>query len=299
MERKPSVRFLLAVLLAVLVSALSSAAAESANAYYVIGEQLELRPSPVPSAITSVVWKFNGNMLVEWAKDAIPLEYYKPFKTRATLDQTTGVLRINDTTQADSGRFTVEINNNVQTVEHDAVHILRVPQPEADLKPLVCGHSSPSCTLHCKGNTEGAGPVEFFFRFDDKEQKHLGNKLEIQNNEKAQAVKMLSCKMKNPVSEKESAAISNKLFKEKVDDDSGSGGVVGGVVGTLVLAIVAAAGIGYWKREPIRKWWDGVRGGGGAGQPPKGPQPPASKTEEDVPLNTNGTPSADPPADSV
>lgn len=298
MERKSSFWLLVAVLVAALLAALSSAADQNLKAYYVIGEPLELQPSPVSSNITSVVWKFKGDMLVEWAKDGIPLEYYEPFKERATLDQATGVLKINSMTEADSGRYTVEINNNVQSVEHDAVHILKVPQPEVQLKPLVCGHASVSCILYCKGNTEGAGPVEFFFKFDDKEQKQPENKTEIQNDEKMQAVKMFSCKMKNPVSEKESVAIKNTLFKEKVADDSGSGAVVGGVVGTI-LAVIALAAAGYWKRNSIRECYARRQGaGGGAGHPQNGPQqPPAAlNKDEEMPLNTNGNTSTDPSA---
>uniref|UniRef100_A0A3P9B1V5 Ig-like domain-containing protein n=1 Tax=Maylandia zebra TaxID=106582 RepID=A0A3P9B1V5_9CICH len=180
--------------------------AQTVEKYFRVGETLQLSPQPVSERIYSVVWKYGKYLLAEWVKDQIPLTYYSKFKGRTTVNTGTGVLEIRNMTAADNEVYTVEINNHVQS---RAVRIREVPQPEVTVRPPMCGSSLENCTLSCDGDVKEAEPVEYFWKIGDGEWEQSGKIMEIINSEETQCVKMFSCRMKNPVSERRSESITN------------------------------------------------------------------------------------------
>lgn len=226
---------------------------QAQNAEYVkVGDTLKLSPQP-SGAITSIVWKYDKNLLAEWVKDAIDLTYYSKFKGRTTLNTDTGVLEIRDMTAADNGVYSVEINNQVQSQVHKIVVIEDVPQPEVILQPLACNRPS-TCGLKCHGDITNAGPVTYSWKKDDGEWEEGQDRRELTSLE-MDSVKTFTCRMKNPVSEKESLLFKNQFYQETPEPEPPSsqvGAIVGGIIGAL-LVLAAAAGLAFWKREDLKQ----------------------------------------------
>ncbi|XP_039638953.1 T-lymphocyte surface antigen Ly-9-like [Perca fluviatilis] len=157
---------------------------------------LDVRPPP-PEPLYNILWIINGNLVAEWIKDQVtgsvlvPLTYYRPFNGRTTLDVTTGRLVINNMTKADMGLYSVEVNNKVQNERYNAVLMKEVPQPEV-VAPETCSPALDNCTLTCDADTTDAGPVTYSWKMGDGEWKESGKEMTI------------TCRIKNPVSEKES-----------------------------------------------------------------------------------------------
>ncbi|XP_042288470.1 uncharacterized protein LOC121911233 [Thunnus maccoyii] len=208
--------FLSAVLLLVV---LNSVLAE--NTFFEEGGSvtLLLRP-PFSGEITIIVWMHNDfNQVAKWMKD-VPSENHGTFKGRTTLNTTTGSLKIINMSRADSGEYSVMINNDFQDERYNATLIKAVPQPVALVKPPACAAASKQCTLTCYGNTGEAEPVTYSWKMGGEWM--VGEKdRNITNDETIQRVKMFSCRMKNPISEKESDPKPNPFFKEKVSASSG------------------------------------------------------------------------------
>ncbi|XP_076748086.1 uncharacterized protein LOC143421853 [Maylandia zebra] len=213
-------------LLAVLLLAATSFSQDQTVKYFKVGDTLQLSPQPVSEQIYSVVWKYGKNLLAEWVKDQIPLTYYSKFIGRTTLNTSTGVLEIRDMTAADTGVYSVEINNQVQSQVYKTVAVEAVPQPEVSVMPLLCNSTSESCTLSCDGDVSAAGPVEYFWKIGDGEWKQSGTNMEIINNEETQRVPTFSCRMKNRVSERETASVSRELRGLSCDGDADQNGPV-------------------------------------------------------------------------
>ncbi|XP_039889741.1 uncharacterized protein LOC120734814 [Simochromis diagramma] len=201
-------------LLAVLLLAASSfTQAQTVEKYFKVGDTVVLNPQQVSGPIYSIVWKYDKNLLAEWEKGLIDLTYYSKFKGRTTLNTDTGVLEIRDMTAADTGVYSVEINNQVQSRVHQAVRIKAAPRPVVSVRPLLCNSTSESCTLSCDGDVSAAGPVEYSWKIGDGEWKQSGTNMEIINNEETQRVTNFSCRMKNPVSARDSKPLPNPLFQ--------------------------------------------------------------------------------------
>uniref|UniRef100_A0A3Q4GIQ9 Ig-like domain-containing protein n=1 Tax=Neolamprologus brichardi TaxID=32507 RepID=A0A3Q4GIQ9_NEOBR len=206
----------LGALLLLLVANVSFTQAQTVEKYIRVGGTLQLSPQPVSERIYSVVWKYGKTLLAEWVKDQIPLTYYSKFKGRTTLNTNTGVLEIRNMTAADSGLYSVEINNQVQSRVHKIMAIEDVPQPEVEVKPLVCSSASKRCKVVCEGDVSKAGPVEYFWKKDEGEWATSGkNTVELINDEETQRVTTFSCRIKNQFSEKESEAFFNVFYRIK------------------------------------------------------------------------------------
>ncbi|KAL3971651.1 protein canopy 1/2 [Sarotherodon galilaeus] len=232
-----------------LLAATSFSQAQTVQRYFKVGGTLQLSPQPVSAEITSIVWKYDKNLLAEWVKDAIPLTYYSKFKGRTNLNTDTGVLEIRNMTAEDSGVYSVEINNQVQSQVYQAVEIEAVPQPEVNVTPLVCNSTSESCKLVCEGDVSKAGPVEYFWKKDDGEWEQSGiNTMDISNDEETQRVETFSCRIKNLFSDKESKPLHSPLFflfpsvpsLTTVSNDKGREAPVtlGAVISSLMVVVV-------------------------------------------------------------
>uniref|UniRef100_A0AAX7SD36 Ig-like domain-containing protein n=1 Tax=Astatotilapia calliptera TaxID=8154 RepID=A0AAX7SD36_ASTCA len=231
----------LGAVLVLLVANVSFCQAETVEEYFRVGGTLQLSPQPVGGAITSIVWKYGKNLLAEWETKQIPLTYYSKFNGRTTLNTDTGVLEIRDMTAADTGVYSVELNNQVQSRVYKTVAVEAVPQPEVSVMPLLCNSTSESCTLSCGGDVSAAGPVEYFWKIGDGEWKQSGTNMEIINNEETQRVPTFSCRMKNRVSERESKPLFNPLFQIKPADCGHWIIVLGAVMRSLAIVALFVA----------------------------------------------------------
>ncbi|XP_012715330.2 uncharacterized protein LOC105923962 [Fundulus heteroclitus] len=93
----------------VLVLLVLGVGAQSVTKYFENNGTLVLDPK-VSEPITGITWKHEGNIVAEWIKDRVPLEYLGDFRSRSEMDLTTGVLTIRGIKKAEGGEFTVEIN---------------------------------------------------------------------------------------------------------------------------------------------------------------------------------------------
>ncbi|XP_047198194.1 uncharacterized protein LOC118118658 isoform X2 [Hippoglossus stenolepis] len=226
-----------------------SALGQSKPLYFSVGDSLVLTPPKHGTAISGVVWTHNSNLVVEWVnKD---LEFFRSFKGRSSLDESTAQLTVNDTKQSDGGEYRVEINNVQQSQVYTVIVIKKVPKPSVVVPPS-CSPTSSKCTLTCQGDPAGTEPLTYSWRKDsggwEPEQQSMD--LLIIDDEKTRGVKQFLCRMKNPVSKEESDHLDNPMYQE----DTGSfspGGLVAGLF-FLILAGVLA-GLGVWKREAIKK----------------------------------------------
>uniref|UniRef100_A0A3P8T786 Ig-like domain-containing protein n=1 Tax=Amphiprion percula TaxID=161767 RepID=A0A3P8T786_AMPPE len=201
MEGRSAVWLLAALLL---LEALISAEAQNTLRYLEVGGKLVLRPEPVSGGITSITWKLKGGIVGEWNKETLPLEFSPAFQGRASMDTTTGVLEISNMMKNHSGLYTVEINDRVQEGGYDVEVIKQVPEPEAFMRPPTCTQSSESCFLSCDGDITEAGPVTFYFKKGGGGWEEGEQNIKIINDEDTRAVATFSCRMKNPVGEKDS-----------------------------------------------------------------------------------------------
>uniref|UniRef100_A0A3Q3JDQ1 Ig-like domain-containing protein n=1 Tax=Monopterus albus TaxID=43700 RepID=A0A3Q3JDQ1_MONAL len=178
--------------------------------YFKVGGSLELRPQQQQTAITSIVWKHNGDLVAEWVDKESPLTYWTVFRDRTTLDTTTGRLEIRNMSKDDAGNFIVEINNQVQSKSYPAKVAKDVPKPTV---LVTCNPAVEICLLSCDGDTTETGPVDYYWKFGDRGWKQREKDI-ITNKTEIQSAETFSCRMKNLVDEKESDPVKNPLFKE-------------------------------------------------------------------------------------
>ncbi|XP_047458604.1 uncharacterized protein LOC125018617 [Mugil cephalus] len=209
-----SAQFCLLVVLLFVAS--DSAEAQNTPSYFKLGGTLTLRP-PFSGTITSIVYKIKGNLVAEWAENGVHLTYYSSFKGHTTLNTETGELKISNLTKDDTGEFVVEINNVFPPIMFKYVEIKEVPDPSLRVQPLACDSSSSSCSLFCDGDIEESGPVTFSWKKGNGTWNESEQVMNITNDEETEKVKTFSCRMKNPVSEKESESEQNPFWRETLD----------------------------------------------------------------------------------
>lgn len=272
--RKRIVWALLAVLL---LTVLDFSSAENETAHFKVGGNLELRP-PSTGRISNILWKFNGDLIVEWVDEIVPLDYYGRFKGRTTLDTTTGVLVMKNLEAKDEGLYTVEINNKVLPKQFIGKAIEGVPKPQVWKQPLSCNSESASCTLRCeKGNGDiaKAEPITYEWKEDNGKWQEKGITITISQTDTG--IKTFTCKMKNPVSEEESDPVDNVFYKEPPPADLG---LAVGLPVCLLLLLAAAAAAGFFY---IKKRGSNAVNGHNHTSPSDG----NPGNTEDVPLKTN------------
>ncbi|KAL3050639.1 hypothetical protein OYC64_012626 [Pagothenia borchgrevinki] len=167
--------------------------------------------------ITIIQWKFKDSILAEWVKDVPPLTHNRE---NIFLDKDTGRLSMEKMTKAEEGVYSVEVNNNEQNETYKVVLIKDVPKPSIWVSPLTCSDESFKCNLACEGNTTGDGPVTYSWKTGAGEWNESRRDMTITKKEHGD-VETFTCKMKNPVSEKESDPLPNRLFREMPLESSG------------------------------------------------------------------------------
>uniref|UniRef100_A0A096ME90 Ig-like domain-containing protein n=1 Tax=Poecilia formosa TaxID=48698 RepID=A0A096ME90_POEFO len=208
---------------------------EVQDKYFEIGGTLTLNPMS-SGEITSITWKHKGNVVAEYIKDSVPLEYLSDLKGRTNVDLTTGVLTVKDMRKSDDGKFTVEINNRVLPVSFNAVGIKPLPEPAVVLKnPTTCYKNSDSCNLTCNGDVRDSGPVQYFWKLrEDGAWKESGQDWMLTKIQMSSVEKII-CKIQNPISEKESGPLHILVFPPLCSFISDVLGVLMRSVALLVL----------------------------------------------------------------
>lgn len=216
--------------------------------YFLIGKDLELRPpSGISKHITGVQWRHNDNIVAEWAEGDAKVDTYGDFTGRADLDTATGILLIRNMTIAEAGDYTIEINNNRLDVKYVVKSIKEVPEPNVWVKPKNEVGNLRECV--CDGNVEGAEPVTYWWNTGpDRSWVESGKKIVINNTETTRLIETYSCKIKNPVSEKESKPEKNPFYHKAANNSA-----LGALALIPILIIVLGGGLGYWKRAVIMK----------------------------------------------
>lgn len=183
--------------------------AATEEAYFGLGKSLELKP-PGTYTISSVEWRHNDDIAAEWTGPGAAEEYYRNFKGRAVLDKGTGVLKLSNMTEAEAGEYSVEINGKRLDVQFLVKSVGEIQKVDLWVKP-----KDGQRELDCSTNLTNVGPVTYSWdTFGNGSWFESGRKLVLQNNETTQAVKTFSCKIRNPVGEKESEQVDNPFYKE-------------------------------------------------------------------------------------
>lgn len=182
---------------------LSAAETQGSVTFKKVGDEVVLRPSSKPDVIKAILWKDGPNIAMDW--DGENIESYRHFKVRGSLDNSSGALTIKNLTREDSGLYTPHINHNAGKPIY-----LKVISPV--LKPYIsvsCDEGKKNCTLSCDGNTTGAEPVNYTWKFDST-QKGSSKELHL-TQENSENIKELICELQNPVSQESSVPIPNPL----------------------------------------------------------------------------------------
>lgn len=213
------------------------------------GGTLELNPNAFAN-INSITWKHKATQIITWERGA-QQKYDAKFEGRTALNTSTGTLEITKMGQADTGNYSVYVNNALEPEIYSVKVIKEVPQP-AVVMSSPCSTASKSCILLCDRKADEAvtvaeaEPVTYSWKEGDGAWEDGEKNRTITNDEKTQLVKTFSCRMKNPFSEKESDPVDN-AFNGNVKNPgahSGAGGSVpgGGFLLLLISAVVLGAG---------------------------------------------------------
>ncbi|KAK2856949.1 hypothetical protein Q5P01_005684 [Channa striata] len=238
---------------------LAAVAAQSEIVVYgKVGDKVVLKPSSVPGTITSIIWKDGPNIAMEW-DGATEVDSFRHFKERGHLNTSTGEMTITGLYINDSGVYKLEINHNEVTPHIRLKVLLPVPVPTVN---TICNNDNTSCSLTCDGNTEGAEPVTYTWKSDDKVVTNL-SKVHHITKEESSSVYKFSCELKNPFSEESSKPIPNPFRSEISQPEEKQSKAITGVVVFLgllapvvLLALVHRLKTGVWFYEKASMPWE-------------------------------------------
>ncbi|CAB1442717.1 unnamed protein product [Pleuronectes platessa] len=222
-----------------LLAALTSSALGQSPLYFEEGKPLVLTPPKHKDVITSVVWTHNTSLVVEWRNNE--LEFYRSFKGRTELDQSTAQLTVHNATQSDAGEYTVEINNRQQSQVYTAKVIKRVTKPKVVVRTLTCGPTSSKCNFTCQGESAGAQPLTYSWKKDSGEWEPEQQSMDLFfNDTKTKRVKQISCRMKNPISEEESDPLYNPMYNKGL---LSQGELAAVICSPIIVVVLAGLGL--------------------------------------------------------
>uniref|UniRef100_A0A667Z275 Ig-like domain-containing protein n=1 Tax=Myripristis murdjan TaxID=586833 RepID=A0A667Z275_9TELE len=203
---------------------------------------LTLDLSSVTGPITSIVWKHNRNLAMEW--DGKETDSFRNFKERGHLNNSTGVLTITGLTISDSGSYAAEINNRV-ILETELKVIAPVPKPTIS---VLCDTELTYCGLSCDGNTTDAEPVTYIWNKDEKKEEAGLLQLYQITKEEDSTYTQFSCTLQNKVSESTSEPVNNPLAPVK-SPDPGELKLKTGVIVfiSLVAVLLVSVFVHRWK----------------------------------------------------
>lgn len=199
-------------LLCVLQVAVSTASEN--RLYKKVGDEVVLKPDAAFTTITSIMWKDGPNIAIQW--DGEDIVYYRQFRERGKLNISSGELTITGLTRNDTGLYTPEINNKVYS-SVDLIVISPVPTPTLSES---CDKEKTTCTLTCNGDTAGAEPVAYNWKFDDS-LRTTSSKTYTITKENSLSIKEFSCELQNQVSKESSEMLPNPLISTPSDTEGG------------------------------------------------------------------------------
>lgn len=223
------------------------------SVYKKLGDEVVLKSDTTAGTITNIMWKHGENIAVQW--DGVEVDRYRQFRDRGDLNISTGDLTIKELTKNDSGLYTPEINNMINTATHLFI-ISPVQKPDVGIS---CDDET-SCILSCDGETTGAEPVSYSWMSDDKV---LGSS-KMQHISKATSLSVTEfrCKLSNPVSQELSAPLPNP-FIVTTDPPAGKLNISTGVtvfisllIAVLLLVAVHRCKAGMWFFQKSSMPWE-------------------------------------------
>ncbi|XP_035984413.1 uncharacterized protein LOC105923251 [Fundulus heteroclitus] len=172
--------------------------------YKKVGDSVVLNPGQVLDPISSVTWKQEPDLALEW--DGPSVICYRDFKDRCSLNKKDGSFTISNLTVEDSGIYTPQINNKVlKKLELQVIE--PVPKPTVSVK---CNNEKTRCNLTCEANVSpDVGTVTYRWRngemvlSNDKE-------LIITTEDKESS---FICELENIVSSSSSDGVDNPLSR--------------------------------------------------------------------------------------
>uniref|UniRef100_A0A1A8H703 Ig-like domain-containing protein n=1 Tax=Nothobranchius korthausae TaxID=1143690 RepID=A0A1A8H703_9TELE len=174
--------------------------------YKKLGDDVDLKPEvPLVGKISSITWKIGRDIAAQW--DGAELDYFVQFKVRGHLDNVTGVMTIRGLEKGDGNSYTAEVNHILVGEPIHLIVISEVPVPSVGEK---CSEKPRACTLTCEGNVTEAEPVTYTWRSDQKVELGVGERT-LTITEESSAIKVFTCEVKNPVSQKSSEPFTNPL----------------------------------------------------------------------------------------
>lgn len=271
-------------LLLLLPLAAAAIAARVKPLFVMVGDPIQLRPAhPESEKISKILWKNKDRLVAEWTSGSF--RAYGKFQGRTTLNNVTGLLEIRGGTAEDSGTYEAEVNGRILDQGFQVEVIRNVPKPTVLVQPLSCGPSSITCSLNCDGAIDGAGAVNYSWRFGDGEWRQSEKKMVI--TKETESSTTFSCRMKNYVGHQDSDPVKNPFLDT---ENGGAGGGTVAVVVLLTLVLVAILVVGFIFRDRIRVFLS-QRGFNTVSQSPadehisvgQGPAPAPAQTQTQTP----------------
>ncbi|CAK6975456.1 uncharacterized protein LOC128354439 isoform X1 [Scomber scombrus] len=156
---------------------------------------------------------------------------YRQFTDRGSLNTSTGAMTITGLTPGESGIYTAEINNRVNS-KTELLVISPVPKPSISVS---CDTEKTYCDFTCDGSITGAAPVTYRWTAGEKRWPST-KELKITKEDKEE---WFSCILENPVSSNSSEKVFNP-FIEREGDRTWIYILVPVVAGIVVICIIIA-----------------------------------------------------------
>ncbi|XP_070711830.1 uncharacterized protein [Pempheris klunzingeri] len=177
-----------------------TAASQDKVIYKAVGGKVVLTPDFPAHPITSVMWKHEADIAMEWYGGEV--DSYRHFKVRGMLNSSSGAMTITGLARNDSGSYTARINNQFTTTTQLEV-ISPVSKPSVS---IWCHAEKVYCLFTCEGNTTDAEPITYGWTAHDMRWL-LASK--VRNITKDETEPVFKCILENPVSSKSSEDAHN------------------------------------------------------------------------------------------
>ncbi|KAF3688502.1 hypothetical protein EXN66_Car004174 [Channa argus] len=232
-------------------------AASEIVVYGKVGDKVVLKPRGVPKNITSITWKDDPNIAMDWEGGEVDSK--RQFKERGHLNTSTGEMTLTGLIVNDSLLYRVEINGQELTPPIRLIVLYPVPVPTVTTS---CEDDNISCILMCDGNTTGAEPVTYSWKSDDTVLSNV-SKEHIVTKEEGSRIKMFSCELMNNVSRRNSEPIASPFWIQNNNTPQILPKIVTGItvffsllVAVVLLVVIHRCKAGVWFYEKGSMPWE-------------------------------------------